>query len=51
MSSILVVIEELRTKYKIMTNRWLLAEMRQPCRVKDPFTDFLDELLSGRSVP
>ena len=41
-----------RTKYRVMTNLWLLAQLRQPGRQlhadlsKDTFNDFLDELLS-----
>ena len=44
--------ESLRTKYRIMTNLWLLAQLRQPGRplyadlTKDTFNDFLEELLS-----
>ena len=44
--------ESLRTKYKVMTNLWLLAQLRQPGRqlladlTKDTFNDFLEELLS-----
>ena len=47
--------EELRTKYKVMTNMWLLAQMRQPGRHmyldfdKDTFNDFLDELISSKN--
>ena len=46
--------EELRTKYKIMTNLWLLAQMREPGRKlyadldKDTFMDFADELISEK---
>ena len=44
--------ESLRTKYRVMTNLWLLAQLRQPGRQlyadlsKDTFNDFLEELLS-----
>ena len=44
--------ESLRTKYRVMTNIWLLAQLRQPGRqlyadlTKDTFNDFLEELLS-----
>ena len=44
--------ESLRTKYRVMTNLWLLAQLRQPGRqlyadlTKDTFHDFLEELLS-----
>ena len=44
--------ETLRTKYRVMTNLWLLAQLRQPGRQlyadlsKDTFNDFLEELLS-----
>ena len=44
--------EQLRTKYRIMSNMWLLAQMRQPGRrVYEEFndrtwSDLLDELLS-----
>ena len=44
--------ESLRTKYRVMTNLWLLAQLRQPGRqlyadlAKDTFNDFLEELLS-----
>ena len=47
--------EELRVKYNIMTNCWLLAQMRQPGRhlyadfICMTFVDFLDELLSERN--
>ena len=47
--------EELRTKYKIMTNMWLLAQMREPGRKlyedldKDTFMDFADELISEKN--
>ena len=43
--------EELRTKYKVMTNLWLFAQMREPGRRlygdldKDTFSDFVDELI------
>ena len=43
--------ESLRTKYRVMTNLWLLAQLRQPGRQlhadlsKDTFNDFLDLLL------
>ena len=42
--------ESLRTKYRVMTNLWLLAQIRQPGRQlyadlsKDTFSDFLEEL-------
>ena len=48
-------IEELRNKYKVMANMFLLAKMRQPSRhlYKDldanTFSDFLDELLNDRN--
>ena len=41
--------ESLRTKYRVMTNLWLLAQLRQPGRqlyadlTKDTFNDFLKE--------
>ena len=44
--------EQLRTKYRIMSNMWLLAQMRQPgCRLYEEFndsawSDLLDELSS-----
>ena len=44
--------ESLRTKYRVMTNLWLLAQLLQPGRqlytdlTKDTFNDFLEELLS-----
>ena len=44
--------ESLRTKHRVMTNLWLLAQLRQPGRQlhadlsKDTFNDFLEELLS-----
>ena len=47
--------EELRTKYKIMTNMWLLAQMREPGRKlyedldKETFMDFADELISEKN--
>ena len=47
--------DELRVKCKIMTNCWLLAQMRQPGRhlyadfTRMTFVDFLDELLSERN--
>ena len=49
--------EELRTKYKVITNMWLLAQMRQPGRHmyldfdKDTFGDFHQhqELSSGEN--
>ena len=48
--------EELRVKYKIMAHCWFLAQKRQPGRhlysdfARMTFIDFLDELLSERSV-
>ena len=45
-------VEELRAKYAVMRNMWLLAQMRQPgthlfCDLdKDTWLDFLEELLS-----
>ena len=45
-------LESLRTKYRVMTNLWLLAQLRQLGRQlyadlsKDTFNDFLEELLS-----
>ena len=47
--------EELRTEYKIMTNLWLLAQMREPGRRlyadlnKDTFMDFADEFISEKN--
>ena len=47
--------EELRIKYKIMTNVWLLAQTREPGRRlyadldKDTFMDFADELISDKN--
>ena len=55
MSKMPVNIEELRTKYKVMANMFLLAKMRQPSRTlcRDlevhTFSDFLDELLSDQN--
>ena len=55
MSSVPTTIEDLRTKYKVMANMFLLAQMRQPSRHLDrgvevnTFSDFLDELLSDRN--
>ena len=49
--------KEVRVKYKIMTNCWLLAQMRQPGRhlyadfTRMTFVDFLDELLTERNFP
>ena len=43
--------KSLRLKYAVLTNRWLLAQMRQPGRSfykdldKSTFTYFLDTLL------
>ena len=47
--------EELRTKYKIMTNMWLFAQMREPGRKlyedldKHTFMDFAEELISEKN--
>ena len=47
--------EELRTEYKIMTNLWLLAQMREPRSGlyadldKDTFMDFADEFISEKN--
>ena len=47
--------ESLRTKYRVMTNLWLLAQLRQPGRrlhadlTKDTFKDFLEEILATDS--
>ena len=47
--------EELRTKYKVMSNMWLLAQMREPGRKlhedfdKDTFMDFADKLVSEKN--
>ena len=47
--------EELRSKYKILTNLWLHAQMREPGRrlyadlYKDTFSDFADELISEKN--
>ena len=47
--------EELRTKYKIMTNLWLLVQMPEPRRRlyvdldKDTFGDFVDVLISEKN--
>ena len=47
--------EDLRVKFKIMTNCWLLAQTRQPGPhlyadfTRMTFVDFLDELLSERN--
>ena len=55
MSSVPTTIEDLRTKYKVMANMFLLAQMRQPSRhlyrglEVNTFSDFLDELLSDRN--
>ena len=55
MSSVPTTIEDLRTKYKVMANMFLLAQMRQPSRHSNrglevnAFSDFLDELLSDRN--
>ena len=55
MSSVPTTIEDLRTKYKVMANMFLLAQMRQPSRhlyrglEVDTLSDFLDELLSDRN--
>ena len=40
--------ESSRTKYRVMTNLWLLAQLRQPGRQlsADTFNDCLEELLS-----
>ena len=44
--------ESLRSKYRVMTNLWFLAQVRQPGRqlyadlTKDTLNDFLEELLS-----
>ena len=50
--------ESLRTKYRVMTNLWLLAQLRQLGRrlcadlTKDTFNDFLEELFStDNSLP
>ena len=48
-------IEELRTKYKVMANMFLLANMRQPSRnlyrdmELNTFSNFLDGLLTDRN--
>ena len=55
MSSVPATIEDLRTKYKVMANMFLLAQMRQPSHhlyrglEVNTFSDFLDELLSDRN--
>ena len=55
MSSVPTTIEDLRTKYKVMANMFLLAQMRQPSRhlyrglEVNTFSDFLDELLRDRN--
>ena len=47
--------EELRTKYKVMTDLWLLVQMREPGRRlyadldKDTFSDCVDELISEKN--
>ena len=52
MSKVPCNIEELRAKYKVMTNIWFLAQMRHPGRHpcsdmdKDTWNDQLEELLS-----
>ena len=49
-------LESLRTKYRVMTNLWLLAQLRQPGRqlyadlTKDTFNDFLEDLLSTDNI-
>ena len=48
--------ESLRTKYRLMTNLWLLAQLRQPGHqlyadlTKDTFNDFFEELVSTDNV-
>ena len=55
MSNVPTTIEDLRTKYKVMANMFLLAQMRQPSRhlyrglEVNTLSDFLDELLSDRN--
>ena len=55
MSSMPVSVEDLRTKYAIMSNMWLLGQMRQPGRslyadlTKDTFPNFLEILLSKKN--
>ena len=55
MSSVPTTIEDLRTKYKVVANMFLLAQMRQPSRhlsrglEVNTFSDFLDELLSDQN--
>ena len=52
LSKMLTDPESLRTKYRVTTNLWLLAQLRQPgCQLdadpsKATFNDFLEELLS-----
>ena len=49
--------ESLRTKYRVMSNLWLLAQLRQPGRQlyadlsKDTFNDFLEEIIVDRQIP
>ena len=55
MSSMPVSVEDLRTKYAIMSNMWLLGQMRQPGRslyadlTKETFPNFLEILLSKKN--
>ena len=56
LSSISVsTIEDQRDKYRVMSNLWLLAQVRQPGRhlnkdfTKDTFPEFLEELIGARN--